>query len=118
MRVQTKLRPKSEQAKRIRELNDTFRRTFQGGRVMQTSGFAALPDPLKQNIIAAIQAFDAFDTGNDPHGEHDFCSVEVEGVTAFWKVDYYNIDERFLSDDPGDPAITKRVATIMLASEY
>jgi hypothetical protein len=43
-------------ADRIRELNDDFRRTFQGGRVLLTSSIAQLPDDQKGKIIDAINA--------------------------------------------------------------
>jgi hypothetical protein len=103
---------------RIRELNDRFRCTFQGGRVMLTSGVANLDVVTKAHVLAAIKNFSSFDEGNDPHGEHDFVSVEVGGEKYFWKVDYYDTDIRYAADDPSDPAHTTRIATIMLGSEY
>ena len=118
MQVKEKLLPKSERAKRIRELNDAFRTTFLGGRVMMTSGVGALPDPLKVKIFAAVKSFTAFDNGNDPYNEHDFVSVEIEGHKVFAKIEYYDRDIRFGCDDPSDPEHTTRVMTIMLASEY
>lgn len=55
---------------------------------------------------------------NDPHGEHDFGSVEFLGRKFFWKLDYYDAAMEFGSDDPADLAKTTRVLTVMLAEEY
>jgi hypothetical protein len=107
-----------EKTAKIRELNDAFRTTFAGGRVMMTSGVAALPEDTKRRIFAAIRSFTEFDKGDDPYAEHDFVSVEVDGEKYFWKCDYYDRDIRFGADDPSDPEHTTRIATIMLASEY
>ena len=38
-------------AKRIRELNDAFRRTFGGGRVMMTPGVHELPNCVKADAL-------------------------------------------------------------------
>ncbi len=85
---------------------------------MLTSGVAALPEHERAAVLAAVRAFAAFDTGNDPHDEHDFGAVEVGRVRCFWKIDAYDRDLRFGSPDPADPAVTVRVLTIMLAEEY
>ena len=103
---------------RIRQLNDAFRRSFTGGRVMLTSGVDTLPPDMKAKVLQAVRSFDAFDTNNDPHKEHDFCSFEVDGEKYFAKIDYYSPDLEGGSEDPSDPAKTARVLTIMRASEY
>lgn len=103
---------------RIRVLNDNFRATFQGGRVLMTRGVDALPLDTKARVLLAVQSFAAFDTDNDPHKEHDFGSVEVEDESYFFKIDYYDLDMHFGSEDPAAPEKTTRVLTIMRADEY
>jgi hypothetical protein len=104
--------------RRIRELNDAFRATFLGGRVMLTSGVAALPDSVKARVLSAVRAFEDFDEGNDHHNEHDFVPVEIDGHKVFGKIDYYDKDIRLGCDDPSIPESTTRVLTVMLADEY
>jgi hypothetical protein len=103
---------------RIRNLNDAFRRTFFGGRVMLTCGVAGLPDMVKAKALLLVASFDQFTEGNDPLGEHDFGSFVLADRTLFWKIDYYDRQCKFGSEDPADPERTTRVLTIMLASEY
>jgi len=103
---------------RIRQLNDRFRTTDIGGRVMLTRGFVALSASTKARALEAIKTFDAWDSGNDPHGEHDFVGVEVDGEKIFAKMDYYDAAMRCGSEDPTDPKKTTRVLTIMRADEY
>jgi hypothetical protein len=102
----------------VRTLNDAFRRTFVGGKVMMTAGISALPDAAQATVLDEVRAFDAFTADNDPHGEHDFVSFEIDGRKVFWKIDYYDAAMEFGSEDPADPLKTIRVLTIMLASEY
>jgi Protein of unknown function (DUF3768) len=102
----------------IRILNDNFRSTFIGGRVLMTQGVGALPIATKARVILAVQGFSEFCADNDPHREHDFGSFEVEGETYFWKLDYYALDMEGGSEDPADPEKTTRVLTIMRADEY
>ena len=102
----------------VRRLNDDLRRTGVGGRFMITPGIAALPSETLAAVMAAVQSFDAFDPGNDPYGEHDFASVDVDGRQVFWKIEYYGRALSAASPNPADPRCTTRVLTIMLASEY
>jgi hypothetical protein len=105
---------------RIRELNDAFRKSLDPnlGKVVMTSGVNALPSDVRAMAIRNVTAFDAFSADNDPHGEHDFGSFELVGHKFFFKVDYYDPNLEFGSDDPADPAKTTRVLTLMLAEEY
>ena len=111
--------PPRDAAARVRVLNDNFRATFIGGRMLMTAGVNALPVDTKARVLLAVQSFDTFTEDNDPHHEHDFGSFEVEGETYFWKIDYYaDRSCTFGSEDASDPAQCFRVLTIMLALEY
>jgi hypothetical protein len=103
---------------RIRLLNDAFRSTFLGGKVVMTQGVDTLPAVRKAEVLSKVQAFADFNGENDPHGEHDFGSFDVAGQTYFFKVDYYAPDMEGGSEDPADPDKTTRVLTIMRANEY
>jgi hypothetical protein len=102
-------------ADRIRELNDAFRRTFAGGKVMMTSGVDELPDCVKAEALRQVATFSDFTPDNDPHGEHDFGSFTLVGRKFFWKIDLY--EEPNVKGANGEPVVT-RVLTIMLANEY
>lgn len=108
----------SDKTARIRELNDQLRKTLSGGRIVMTSGVDALEPSVKQQMLDRVRMFDAFNTDNDPHGEHDFGSFKIDGDKLFWKIDYYDAAMDAGSEDPSDPAQTTRVLTIMLAQEY
>lgn len=102
----------------IHELNDQLRRNLMGGTLVMTAGVIALGAEAQRTILAAISDFAQFDQANDPYGEHDFGAVEVGGERLFFKIDDYNQSLTAHSPDPSDPAVTARVLTIMLASEY
>ena len=105
-------------ADRIRELNDAFRRTLLGGRVVMTAGIAAIVADVRAVIVRRVQFFNAFDEDNDPYSEHDFGSFEEHGHNVFWKIDCYDRTMTYGSEDAADPTKTTRVLTIMLAEEY
>jgi hypothetical protein len=86
--------------------------------MMLTAGVDALPSDMRAMATQKVAAFDNFDTGNDPHGEHDFGSFDLAGDKFFWKIDYYDPQLEFGSEDPADPTKTTRVLTLMLAAEY
>jgi Protein of unknown function (DUF3768) len=65
-----------------------------------------------------VRTFDQFDSGNNPHGEHDFCLLEIDGESYSAKVHYYDLEVRYGSEDPSDPTKTTRVLTIMRADQY
>jgi hypothetical protein len=103
---------------RIRDLNDAFRRSFSGGKIMMTCGVAELPAMVKAAALVKIAECNEFAIDDDPYGEHDFGSFELCSRKFFWKIDYYDANCEFGSEDPADPAKTTRVLTLMLASEY
>lgn len=103
---------------RIRRLNDALRTEHRGGSVVVTSGIAEMGLAVVAAILAAIAAFDAFDTNNDPYGERDFGSIVFEERKVLFKIDYYDRSLRLHSPDPADAKVTARVMTVMLANEY
>lgn len=108
----------SPDTNRTRMLNDELRRNFLAGKAVMTPGIAALGADAVQRLLETIAVFDDFCAANDPHGEHDFGAFDFDGVEVFFKIDYFDKDFQFHSPDPGDPAVTERVITLMLAEEY
>jgi len=108
----------SDRAAVIATLNDSFRTTFRGGHLVITAGVHALGQNCVSAVLTKVCRFDQFSCDNDPHREHDFGAFEHEGERFFWKIDYFDLELQFGSDDPTDPSKTARVLTIMLAQEY
>lgn len=106
------------ESSKIATLNDAFRKSFSGGKLMMTAGVDALPDKVKCAALNEVATFDSFAEGNDPYGEHDFGSFELCNRKFFWKIDYFDERCEYGSDDPADPKKTTRVLTLMLAEEY
>ena len=103
---------------RIQALNDQFRQTLLGGRVVMTPGVAAMADEDRRALIDRARRFDEFTPENDPYGEHDFGSIELGECRYFWKIDYYDPTLTCGSSDASDAAATERVMTLMRADEY
>lgn len=124
-----------EQTARIARLNDLARSAMGvASTVVATVGFRSLPEADQSCVRELIETFDAFTEDNDPHGERDFGTIyqladgrwtterprlrEDERERVFWKLDYYDRDLAGASEDAADPAVTRRVLTIMLSDEY
>lgn len=105
-------------AEAIARLNDQFRKHGTGGSLMVTRTVAGLKDFDPIVLTAALADYEDFDADNDPHGERDFGDLRLFGSDLLWKIDYYDLDLKFGSDDPVDPAVTRRVLTIMIAAEW
>lgn len=117
---------------RIARLNDRARQAMGLACIaVATEGFRALPLAEQSRVRELVETYDAFTPDNDPYGERDFGAIYKgnddrwttaqrarPAQTVFWKIDAYDQDLRFGSPDPADPAVTRRVLTIMLASEY
>ncbi|NQE65357.1 DUF3768 domain-containing protein [Caulobacter sp. RHG1] len=107
----------AEHVAAIAALNDALR-ADPGARWMLTPGVRAMPFAKQAVAFALVSAFCVFNADNDPHGERDFRAFEADGQRLLWKIDYYDLDMTLASPDPADPAVTKRVLTLMLAEEY
>jgi Protein of unknown function (DUF3768) len=131
----TALAAAREQTARIARLNDLARQAMGVAcTAVATVGVRSLPASDQSCVRELIENYDAFDEDSDPHGEHDFGTIyqlgdgrwtterprsrDDERERVFWKFDYYDRDLQFGSEDAANPAVTRRVLTIMLADEY
>ena len=129
------LTSKRERTARIARLNDRARQAMGlACTAVVTVGFRSLPEADQSRVRELIETYDAFDEDGDPHGERDFGAIyqlacgrwtterpkvrEDERERVFWKLDYYDRQMQFASDHAANPAITRRVLTIMLSDEY
>jgi Protein of unknown function (DUF3768) len=113
----------SERTLRIRKLNDEFRSNphgplawLAGQHLVITKGVAARGLDFASRALDAVRTFDNFAPENDPYGEHDLGSFEIDGFPLIWKIDYYDTELDYGSPDPAQE--TRRVLTILLAEEY
>jgi hypothetical protein len=111
-------RSPTHRRRQTRKLNDAFRRTTIGGKLVVTHGVAALGAIHVLALVDRVRNFADFSEANDPHGEHDFGAFEDSQKRFFWKIDYYDEQLHRGSEDPRNPAKTTRVLTLMLADEY
>ncbi|MEP7348495.1 MAG: DUF3768 domain-containing protein [Sphingorhabdus sp.] len=124
-----------EHTARIARLNDLARSAMGVAcTAVATVGFRSLPEADQSQVRELIETFDTFDEDNDPHGERDFGTIyqlcdgswtterprlrDDERDRVFWKFDYYDLAMQSASEDAANPAVTRRVLTIMLSDEY
>ena len=102
----------------IRDLNNKLRSTFTGGRILTTIGIRSKPVEDVSRILAKVRSFNKFNKSNNVYGENDYGSFAFKGDVIIWKIDYYDKNYCFMSENPADPTITNRVLTIMTGEEY
>ena len=105
-------------AEAIARLNDHLRKTGKGGTIMVTRSVMHLDGFDPALLVASLAAYDGFDADNNPHGERDFGDLALFGTDLLWKIDYYDAELQFGSNDPADSAVTKRVLTVMTAADW
>jgi len=121
----------SEETKLIALQNDVFRTSSVNpeaqmqkyqmgveGQTVSTQGVRALSPFDMLDVLEKVATFGTFTEENDPYGERNFGSFDHGGKRIIWRIDYYDNDYKYGSEKPSDPKQTKRVLTIMLASEY
>lgn len=101
----------------IAQLNDQLRKSCEGGTVVITRNVRSLDGFNARELVTALANYDGFDEDNDPHGERDMGDFELFNTALYFKIDYYDLDLKFGSEDPADTNITHRVITIMTEAD-
>jgi len=106
----------------IARLNDRVRQGLdRTAKVVMTSNLLAhLSDgSLPGKILAQAKLLKAVRncTFSPDSPERDFARFDVDGVTVLMKLDYYDLQLEYGSEDPADASITCRVLTIMAAED-
>ena len=107
---------------RVQAKNDAFRKTVMfaphpDGKAVMTPGVASLGSSVCAWIYKQIAEFDDFTEDNDPYGDHDFGSIQPQGLPKiFWKIDYY--EDADMEYGAEDKLNAYRVLVIMLSEEY
>lgn len=105
-------------AEAIRRLNDALRTTGIGGQTVFVGALGQAPEDEKLAVYTAVREFSSFPEGNDPYSEHDFGAFLLGNHRYNWKIDYYDRNLEFGSDNSADPAVTKRMLSIFYAEDY
>jgi hypothetical protein len=113
------------EAVRIADQNDRFRAGLLTGtagdlrgQVVVTAAVNGLGRDFVTATLLAVARDSTFTAENDPYGDHGFGTVTVLAVRLFWKIDLYDDELAYGSPEPANPAVTRRVLTIMLPSDY
>ena len=117
--------PEAIKAAIIATQNDQFRAALilginptVPGKVLITPGVMAEGPTFLAMLQIAVATFDTFTEDNDPYGDHTFGLVKVCETQVYWKIDLYDEDYQFGSEEPENPEKTRRVLTLLLPSEY
>ena len=74
---------------RIRQLNDAFRSSFRGGKILVTASVAELPDMVKAAALHQVAQYKDFAEANDPNGTHDFLKFELSNRSCISSIVAY-----------------------------
>lgn len=99
-------------AETIAHLNDEFRIDAVGW-LMVKNRIVYIGHQNKLAVMQAVREFSEFGERNDPNKEHDFGAVTVNGQNVYWKIDYYDPELKYKSDEPCDALVTERVLTLL-----
>lgn len=106
----------------IAQLNDELRTNplsaIDGHNMIVAAGELKSDLKMIAGVMGAAAAFEDFNPDNDPYGEHDCFSFDVDGVRCLAKIDYYDLNLEYHSPDPTDPKVTRRVLTLMYSRDY
>lgn len=118
----------TDKSKLIAQQNDEFRKNIGcvysnskvQGKHSMTRGVSSLSNIERLETILKIKGFNSFNEDNDLHGEHDYGRFQLENnkQDIIWKIDYYDTNYEYGSEDPSDLSKTRRVLTVMLPCEY
>lgn len=103
---------------RISELNDIHRQSIPTSKTIISRGVDRLWPIAISEIIEKVRNFDDFNSDNNPYGERDYGSFIHDGENIYYKIDYYDQECQFGSEDPSDSSKTSRLLTIALLSEW
>jgi hypothetical protein len=79
----------------IKTLNDKFRKTLLGGKVMLTRGIYSKGQACINEILDSVKTFNNFNENNDPYNEHDYGSFEYDAADLD---SYYEMNSAFYND--------------------
>ena len=101
----------------IRALNDAFRTTLTGGKVLMTAGVDALPSDVKAMVIRRVATFSDF-TGERPTRRARLRKLLSRRPKVLFQDRLLRFEHGVRIGRPDDPSKTTRVLTIMLVAEY
>ena len=109
---------------KIRALNDRCRVGLdRHARILVTAScLAALSrgDTVVEQIAAQaalMAAIGRYSFTDDDDPEHGRGQIKIDDTTVRFKIDYYDLTLEWGSEDPANPAVTRRVLTIMLPED-
>lgn len=116
-----------DKSKIIAQYNDAFRADIGNpnpydikipGKYMMSQGVSVLDKIDRFEIMLKVKEFDDFNEKNNPHGVHDMGKFKHNTQDILWKIDYYDANYEYGSENPSDLSKTRRVLTTMFACEY